>query len=91
MANHPLNWDESIYSNSDDLRELFQWGWVLMAAVLQFWTDEQSILDGVINGGRIWPTSALAHYVMTQLNPVVPEDLQITWDQVVAQTPWVGR
>ena len=35
--------------------------------------------------------SALAHYVMTQLNPVAPEDLQITWDQVVEWTPWVGR
>ena len=35
--------------------------------------------------------SVLAHYVMTQLNPVVPEDLQITWDQVVERTPWVGR
>ena len=90
-ANHPLNRDESIYSDTDDLRERFQRGWVLTAVVLQFWTDEQSILDGVINGGRIRPTSALAHYVMTQLNPVVPEDLQITWDQVVARTPWVGR
>ena len=83
-ANHPLNRDESIYSDSDDLRERFKRGWVLTAAVLQFWTDEQLILDGVVNGGRIQPTSALAHYVMTQLNPVVPEDLQITWDQVVA-------
>ena len=35
--------------------------------------------------------SALAHYVMIQLNPVVPKDLQITWDEVVERTPWVGR
>ena len=61
-----------------------------MAVVLQFWTDEQSILDGVVNGGWVQPMSALAHYVMTQLNPVIPEDLQITWDHVVEWTPWVG-
>ena len=91
MANSPLIRDESIYSPTDDIRERFQRGWVLMAAVLQFLTDEQSILDGVVNGGRVRPMSVLAHYFMTQLNPVAPEDLQITWDQVVERTLWVGR
>ena len=28
---------------------------------------------------------------MNKLNPVVPEDLMITWDQVVERTPWVGK
>ena len=49
--------DESIYSPTDDIREQFKMGWILMAAVLQFWTDEQSILDGVLNGGRVCPTT----------------------------------
>ena len=89
-ANSPLIRDESIYSPTDNIRKRFQQGWVLTAAVLQFWTDEQSILDGVVNGSRVRPMSVLAHYVMTQLNPVAPEDLQITWDQVVERTPWVG-
>ena len=83
--------DESIYSPTDDIRERFKRGWVLTAAVLQFWTDEQSILDGVLNGGRVCPTSTLAQYVMNKLNLVVPEDLMITWDQVVERTPWVGK
>ena len=82
-ANSPLAKDDSIYSPMDDIRERFRRGWVLTAAVLQFWTDEQSILDGVINGGRVCPTSALARYVMDKLNPAVPEDLMITWDQIV--------
>ena len=90
-ANGPMTKDESIYSPTDDIRERFKRGWVLTAAVLQFWTDEQSILDGVLNGGRVRPTSALAQYVMNKLNPVVPEDLMITWDQVVERTPWVGK
>ena len=90
-ANSPMTKDESIFSLTDDIRERFKRGWVLTAAVLQFWTDEQSILDGVLNGGRVCPTSALAHYVMRKLNPVVPEDLVSTWDQIVERTPWVGK
>ena len=91
MANSPMTKDESVFSPTDDIRERFKRGWVLTAAVLQFWTDEQSILDGVLNGGRVCPTSALAHYVMRKLNLVVPKDLVITWDQVVERTPWVGK
>ena len=90
-ANSPLSHDESIYAHTDDIQKRFQRGWVLTAVVLQFWTDEQSILDGVVNGGWVRPMSALAQYVMTQLNPVVPEELQITWSQVVERTPWLGR
>ena len=82
-ANSPMTKDESIYSPTDYIRERFKRGWILAAAVLQFWTDEQSILDGVLNGSRVCPTSALVQYVMNKLNPVVPEDLMITWDQVV--------
>ena len=87
-ANSPLVKDESIYSPTDDIRERFKRGWVLTAAVLQFWTDEQSILDGLLNGGRVHPASALARYVMDQLNPAVPEDLIITWNLIVERTPW---
>ena len=90
-ANSPLVKDESIYSPTDDLRERFKRGWALTAAVLQFWTDEQSILDGVLNGGRVRPTSALARYVMDRLNPAVPTDLMITWRLVVERTPWVRK
>ena len=90
-TNGAMTRDESIYSPADDIRERFRRAWVLTAAVLQFWTDEQSILDGALNGGRVRPTSALARYVMDKLNPVLPKDLTITWDQVVERTPWVRR
>ena len=90
-ANSPLVKDESIYSPTDDVRERFKRGWALTAAVLQFWTDEQSIQDGILNGGRVRPTSALARYVMDRLNPVVSTDLMITWRLVVERTPWVRK
>ena len=41
-----------------------------MAAILQFWTDEASIADGKLFGGRLRPVSALAEYVMNAVNPV---------------------
>ena len=90
-ANSPLKKDDGMYTDTDDIRDWFHRGWILMAAVLQFWTNEQSILDGEINGGWIRPTSALAQYVMKSLNHLVPEDLQITWEQVVERTPWVRK
>ena len=90
-ANSPLKKDDGMYTDTDNIRERFHRGWILMAVVLQFWTDEQSIQDGEINGGRIRPTSALAQYVMKSLNHLVPEDLQITWEQVVERTPWVRK
>ena len=90
-ANRPLVKDESIYSTTDDLRVRFRRGWALTAAVLQFWTDEQSILDGFLNGGRVRPTSALARYVMDRINPAVPPDLMVTWELVVKLTPWVRK
>ena len=40
-ANSPMTKDKSIYSLTDDIRERFRRGWILMAVVLQFWTDEQ--------------------------------------------------
>ena len=67
-ANSPLKKDDGMYTDTDDIRERFHRGWILMAAVLQFWTDEQSIQDGEINGGWIRPASALAQYVMKSLN-----------------------
>ena len=90
-ANSPLKKDDGMYTDTDDIRERFHRGWILMAAVLQFWTDEQSILDGEIKGGRIRPASALAQYVMKSLNHLVPKDLQITWEQIVERTPWVRK
>ena len=43
-----------------------------MVSILQFWTDKASITDGELFGGQSHPVSALAKYVMTTINPVLP-------------------
>ena len=73
MVNAPLIKPELTGSGTQDLRAIFKEGWILTAAVFQFWTDKQSILEGVQNGGRVRPTSALAEYVLNSLNLVLPQ------------------
>ena len=51
-----------------------------MAAILQFWTDEASITDGKLFGGRTHPVSALVEYVMNAVNLVLPLGYKVTWE-----------
>ena len=66
-------------------------GWVWMAAILQFWTDEAIITDGELFRGRICPASALTEYVMNTINLVLPTGHQVTWDHVINCTPWMKK
>ena len=43
--------------------------WKWLVTVLQFWTDEATVADGTVYGGRVRPASALAEYVMDTVNP----------------------
>ena len=66
-------------------------GWIWMAAILQFWTDEASIADGELFRGQSHPVSALAEYVMNAVNPVLPLWYKVTWDHVITHTPWMKK
>ena len=66
-------------------------GWVWMAAILQFWTDEASVADGELFRGQTHPVSALAEYVMNAVNPVLPPGYKVTWDHVITHTPWMKK
>ena len=65
--------------------------WTLMASVLQFWTDEETIKDGALFGGHIRPVSALAEYVVNTINPHLEEGCKVTWEEVVCRTPWIRK
>ena len=62
-----------------------------MVTILQFWTDEASIADGELFRGWSHLVSALAEYVMTTVNPVLPPGYKVTWDHVIAHTPWMKK
>ena len=62
-----------------------------MVTILQFWTDEASIADGELFGGWSRPVSALAKYMMTTINPVLPPGYKVTWDHVIAHTLWLKK
>ena len=62
-----------------------------MASVLQFWTENEMTKDSEIFGGRVHPASTLAEYMMTTINPHMELGCEVTWEEVVHQTPWIRR
>ena len=86
----PLKLD-SIQQLSGDIWAQFMEAWTLMASVLQFWTDEETIKDSEIFGGWVHLASALVEYMMTTINPHLEPGCEVTWEEVVCRTPWIRR
>ena len=59
--------------------------------LLQFWQDEASSADGTVYEGQVRPISALAEYVLNTINPCLEPGSKMTWDDVVARTPWLSK
>ena len=82
---------DSIQQLGCDMRAQCTEAWTLMASVLQFWTDEETIKDGVIFGGCICLVSALAEYVVNTINPYLEPSYKVTWEEVVRRMPWIRK
>ena len=59
--------------------------------MLQFWTDEATVADGAVYGGRVCPASALAEYVMNTVNPGLEPGSKVSWEDVITRTPWMSK
>ena len=42
-------------------------------------------------GGRTQLVSALAEYVMSTINPVLPPGYKVLWDHIITRTPWMKK
>ena len=82
---------DSIQQLGGDVRGRCTEAWTLISSVLQFWTNEETIKDGAIFGGRIRLVSALVEYMVNTINPHLEEGYKVTWEEVVCQTPWVRK
>ena len=65
--------------------------WKWLVTVLQFWTDEATVTDGAVYGGRVHPASALAEYVMNTVNPGLEPGSKVSWEDVITRTPWITK
>ena len=74
-----------------DMRYKSREAWKWIVAVLQFWGDEASSTNGILYGGREHPISALAEYVLNNINPGLEPGSKITWDDMVTRTPWMAK
>ena len=59
--------------------------------VLQFWTDEATVADGAMYGGRVHPASALAEYVMDTVNLGLEPGSKVSWEDVITQMPCMSK
>ena len=65
--------------------------WKWLVTVLQFWTDEATVTDGAVFGGRVRPASALAEYVMDTVNPGLEPRSKVSWEDIITRTPWMSK
>ena len=65
--------------------------WKWLVTVLQFWTDEATVADGAVYGGRVHPASALAEYVMDTVNPGYEPGSKVSLEDVITRTPWMTK
>ena len=74
-----------------DVRQRSQESWKWLVTVLQFWTDEATVADGTVYGGRVRPASALVEYVMDTVNPGLEPGSKVSWEDVIIRTPWMSK
>ena len=74
-----------------DVRHRCQESWKWLVTVLQFWTDEATVADGAVYGGRVRPASALAEYVMNTVNLGLEPGSKVSWEDVITRTPWMSK
>ena len=65
--------------------------WKWLVTVLQFWTDEATVAEGAVYGGRVRPASALAQYVMDTVNLGLESGSKVSWEDVITRTPWMSK
>ena len=65
--------------------------WKWLVTVLQFWTDEATVVDGSVYGGHVCLASALAEYVMDTVNPGLEPRSKVSWEDVITRTPWMSK
>ena len=74
-----------------DVRHCCRESWKWLVTVLQFWTDEATVTNGAVYGGRVCPASALAEYVMDTVNPGLEPGSKVSWEDVITRTPWMSK
>ena len=74
-----------------DVRHRSWESWKWLVTVLQFWTDEATVTDGAVYGGRVHPASALVQYVMDTVNPGLEPRSKVSWEDVITRTPWLTK
>ena len=74
-----------------DVRHHCRESWKWLVTVLQFWTDEATVADGAVYGGRVRPASALAEYMMDTVNPGLESGSKVSWEDVITRMPWMSK
>ena len=74
-----------------DVRQRSRESWKWLVTVLQFWTDEATVANGTVYGGRVHPASTLVEYVMDTVNPGLEPGSKVSWEDMIIRTPWLSK
>ena len=89
QAQNPMPEDPCVIVARDiDTRTKSQQTWTHLCALLQFWTDEATVSDGIQYGGRRRPANPLVGHIRSVLNPFLAEPFKITWESIEAKIAW---
>ena len=87
-ARNPLPTDPAVSGRDIDVRTKSQLTWVYFCALLQSWTDEASVSEGMLYGGKRRPTNPLIGRIRAVINPFTGEHFAVTWESIEASTSW---
>ena len=73
-----------------DVQTRSQAMWIYLCALLQYYEDDMAAWEGSLYGGRTRRPSALILYIMTHVNPCLPEQYQVEWPGIIRRTPWLA-
>ena len=74
-----------------DVRHRCRQSWKWLVTVLQFWTDESTVTNGAVYGGRVRPASALAECVMDTVNLGLEPGSKVSWEDMITRMPWMSK
>ena len=88
-ARNPMPTDPAVNFRRDiDIRTKSHLTWLYLCALLQAWTDEATVAEGGLYGGKRRPTNPLVGRIRAVINPFADGNFEVTWESIEAWTSW---
>ena len=76
------------FQGNIDVRTKSHLTWLYFCVLLQAWTDEATVAEGGLYGGKRRPTNPLVGRIRAVVNPYADSNFELTWESIEASTSW---